>query len=407
MSEARWERFRTVQRARVLKGGRHAGWLERVPGGVRFWYEPQYVQGGHPPVATTLPTSTAPVMASGGGVPAFFAGLLPEGRRLTALVRAVKTSADDELSLLLAVGRDTIGDVQVVAEGDPAQRAEPAVQVRRDWGEVSFADLLAESGIVDAVGLPGVQPKASARMSSVPVGRAGERYILKVNPPEHRWLVENEAFFLDLAREARLPVARARLVTDREGRPGLLVTRFDRRPVGEGAPLDLACEDACQVLGRVPADKYRVSAEDVVGALSGWCAARLVAVRALFRQVCFAWLTGNGDQHAKNLSILAEPGGEWRVAPAYDLTSTHPYGDHSLALSVQGRTRDLARRHLLEFGQAVGLPLPAARTALDGLLRALDGLAERLRALAPPFDPKVLRDWLRELDYRRRQALGP
>ncbi|HHU66493.1 MAG TPA: hypothetical protein GXZ33_01375 [Corynebacterium sp.] len=31
--------------------------------------------------------------------------MLPEGRRLTALRTAVKTSADDEFSLLLAVGR--------------------------------------------------------------------------------------------------------------------------------------------------------------------------------------------------------------------------------------------------------------------------------------------------------------
>ena len=43
--------------------------------------------------------------------------LLPEGRRLGALRRAVKTSADDELSLLLAVGADAIGDVQVVPSG--------------------------------------------------------------------------------------------------------------------------------------------------------------------------------------------------------------------------------------------------------------------------------------------------
>jgi len=36
-----------------------------------------------------------------GALPSYFSGLLPEGRRLGALRRAVKTSADDELSLLL------------------------------------------------------------------------------------------------------------------------------------------------------------------------------------------------------------------------------------------------------------------------------------------------------------------
>src|SRR5438552_2279477 len=53
-----------------------------------------------PAVATTLPVTPEPLVRTGGAVPAYFAGLLPEGRRLGALRRAVKTSADDELSLL-------------------------------------------------------------------------------------------------------------------------------------------------------------------------------------------------------------------------------------------------------------------------------------------------------------------
>ena len=70
-----------------------------------------------PAIATTLPVTTTPVTTLGGAVPAFFAGLLPEGRRLSALRQGVKTSADDELSLLLGVGGDTIGDVRVVPAG--------------------------------------------------------------------------------------------------------------------------------------------------------------------------------------------------------------------------------------------------------------------------------------------------
>ena len=47
------------------------------------------------------PLSEEPVVTRGRGVPAYFAGLLPEGRRLSGLRRALKTSADDELSLLV------------------------------------------------------------------------------------------------------------------------------------------------------------------------------------------------------------------------------------------------------------------------------------------------------------------
>lgn len=357
-----------------------------------------------PAVATTLPLTEEPVRTHAGAVPPFFAGLLPEGRRLSSLRRVVKTSADDELSLLLAVGGDAIGDVQVVPEGREPSPTEPLVQVADEWSEVRFADVLDRAGVVDLVALPGVQDKASARMISVPVGRAGERYLLKVDPPEHPHVVENEAFFLGLARRARVRSAEARVVHDADGQPGLLVRRFDRVALPDGGASSLACEDACQVLGRWPADKYNLTTEEVVLGLAERCPARAVAVRALYQQLCYAWLTGNGDVHAKNLSILATTDGEWRVSPAYDLPSTVPYGDISLALSLQGRTRGLARRHLLAFAAVVGLPQRAAVKVLDDLVDRLGGLEDELRGAALPFPQKTMADLLAELRHRRRQA---
>jgi len=400
-----FERFTRIDAADVYKAGRRAASLIRGMNGVEFRYLPGYLAEPGPPVATTLPLSDAAVSYPGGAVPPFFAGLLPEGRRLSALRRAVKTSVDDELSLLLVVGRDTIGDVQVVPSGEPPIPGEPLVQVERGWNEVRFGEVLAEAGVVDPVALPGVQEKVSARMIGVPIGRAGERNILKIDPPEFPHVVENEAFFLGLARKVRLESARAEVVHDRDGRPGLLVHRFDRVPHPDGSTMALACEDACQVMGRWPADKYLASTEEAVGALADRCAARPVALKTLFRQLCFAWLTGNGDMHAKNLSILRTTDGEWRVAPAYDVPSTVPYGDTSTALPMQGRTSGLTRRHLLGFAEQIGLPERAATEALDDLLERLAGLEAELRAGALPFPQKVTADLVAQLRYRRRQAI--
>src|SRR5262249_61698059 len=108
------QQLRTVDEADVFKGGRHAATLTRTPNGIEFRYRADWIDAGAPPVATTLPVTPEPVARPGGSLPAYFAGLLPEGRRLGALRRAVKTSADDELSLLLVVGADAIGDVQGV-----------------------------------------------------------------------------------------------------------------------------------------------------------------------------------------------------------------------------------------------------------------------------------------------------
>ena len=63
-------------------------------------------------VSWSLPRSGEyPLITTGGAVPPFFAGLLPEGVRLGVVTSSTKTSADDHLTLLLAIGADTIGNV--------------------------------------------------------------------------------------------------------------------------------------------------------------------------------------------------------------------------------------------------------------------------------------------------------
>jgi serine/threonine-protein kinase HipA len=394
-----------VGAADVFKQGRLAARLIRDHGTVRFEYDPQYLCAGGPAVATTLPLTEEPVVTARGAVPTYFAGLLPEGRRLSGLRRAVKTSADDDLTLLLAVGLDPVGDVQIVPVGQHPTPAEPLIRVDRTFEEVTFSEILEAAGVIDPVALAGVQDKASARMISVPVGHAAKRFILKVDPPEFPHVVDNEAYFIRRAARAHFPVVGARTVHDVTGRPGLLVERFDRVNGPDGQLVALAVEDGAQVLGLYPSDKYRISAEEVVGALSGACAARALAARDIFRQLCFAWLTGNGDVHAKNISILATPSGEWRVSPAYDLPSTLPYRDHTLALTMLGRHDGLSRSSLLAFADAVGVPARAAERALDDVLTATESIPDELEAGALPFAAQITRPWVRSLRNRRRNAL--
>jgi serine/threonine-protein kinase HipA len=395
--------LRRVERATVFKRGVPAGHLERRTNAVVFTYHDGYRESGGPPVATTLPLQEAPVVTHApGALPPFFSGLLPEGRRLAALRGAVKTSADDELTLLLAVGGDTVGDVQILPEGEPLGATEARVTVS-DWSEVRFADLLAASvgasGSVDRVAIPGVQDKISARMINVPVARANDRFILKLDPPEFPHLVTNEAFFLEAGRRSGLEIAEAEVVRDAESVPGLLVRRFDRVPAADEGVAFLAQEDACQVLGRYPADKYRVTTEAVIGALAGACRARPVAAHALLKQVAFAYLTCNGDAHAKNFSILRDRG-EWRPTPMYDVPTSYVYQDYTMALTVNGKGReDIGRADFVTLGGAVGVRAPAVERALDELCDSVDHWIDDLAAL--PFDDGQLRKLRRAIEYRR------
>jgi serine/threonine-protein kinase HipA len=250
------------------------------------------------------------------------------------------------------------------------------------------------------VAIPGVQVKASLAMLSVPVVGADASFILKLDPPEYRHLVENEAFFLARAARSRIRTASAEVVEDREGLLGLAVRRFDRVQV-DGQVTALAVEDGCQVLGLHPEAKYRLTTEQVLGALVNACAAPRPAALEFLRQATFAYLTANGDAHAKNFSILADASGRFAPAPAYDLPSSEPYGDHTMALSIQGR-RDgnLTGARLIALGEAIGLPERAARRAITETAEAVGSWADEVSEL--PFDSGVRRKLRRVIEHRCR-----
>lgn len=371
--------------ADVHKASRLAGQLRRDGSVIVFRYADGY---DGPDVATTLPRGQPVPAGPPGAVPAFFAGLLPEGRRLALLQQALKTSADDELPQLLAVGADTVGDVRVVPEGDVP--VSPAPRVDLTAGDnLRLSGLLAASlDEVERVGLPGVQPKASARMQTVPV-RAGTTAlsdaIVKLEPPDLPALVANERTCLEAAAAAGLSVPGHETVTDRDGMQALVVRRFDRE-FRDGTVVAVAQEDGCQVLGRWPADKYRVSTEEVVSALSRVCRASVVAALRLWEQVAFSYLVANGDLHAKNLSVRRGARG-WEPTPAYDVVCTFVYGDTAtMALPVAGeRAWDrLHRSALIEAAATTGVRPAAMEHALDRLLARTVDLPERLAAVAAP-----------------------
>lgn len=387
------EHLRFLSAADVYKGGQLAGMLVRTMGGeTSFQYTSGYLESGMPAVATTLPAAATVVSTSHGALPPFFAGLLPEGRRLTTLRTAAKTSLDDELTLLLAVGADVPGDVQVVPAGEKPEEPEALADSARPE-DLDFAEL---AGALDLHGLPGVQDKASASMLTAPLAMRRHRYILKLDPAEYPHLVANEALHLSAARRLKIPVAKARVVTDRRGASGLLVERFDRLSANGKIWTSLPLEDAAQVMGLPPASKYTVSAEDAVAALADACRARLVAVRNLYLQFIYAWLTGNGDLHAKNISII-EAGGTFTVAPVYDVPCTLLYGDDSMALSVGGRTKGLKARHWADFAEAIGLP----RRAAESTNRIALAAAAAVDLSLLPLDGSPLRGAEREVRHRR------
>lgn len=393
------QELKFVREADVYKQGALAGRLSRTEqGGVAFAYDSSYIAGDQMAVAFSLPLSDSVVATGNGALPPFFAGLLPEGHRLTVLKNAAKTSFDDELTLLLAVGADVPGDVQIVPVGETPTEPDSLADASHP-GKLDFAAL---ANSVDLHGLPGVQDKASASMLTTPLAMRGTRYLLKLDPAENPHLVLNEAAHLAGAKMLKIPVAKSTVIADGNGLPGLLVERFDRVKGGHGPWDRLPLEDGAQVMGLPPSSKYAVTSEEVCAAMARRCQAPIVAGRNLYLQLVFAWLTGNGDLHAKNLSLLGDGHGAVGMSPMYDVPCTLLYGDDTLALSIAGKTKNLRARHWAEFAEGLGVPPKAAATANQLALKAATSI--RLEDL--PFSGSPLRGTQRELRFRRHELAG-
>ncbi|MBX3228822.1 MAG: HipA domain-containing protein [Labilithrix sp.] len=372
--------------ASVIRDDSVVGRLLRTSQGAVFEYDPSFLAAGHAPwdggISYRLPREVPRVETRGTNLHPFFAGLLPEGIRLEALIRRVKTSKDDLLSLLVDAGADCIGDISVVVDADHPPSVAPAIDTlslsSASFSEILSASLSGKRGLEPT--LPGVQDKVSAAMISLPLrAKGGAAYILKLNPPKMPRLVENEHFFLEIARTAGLSVARAELVHDREGAAGLLVERFDRISPRKGVVKKVHQEDACQFLDRYPGDKYVLSYADLARGIGELGSAPIVETAKYLRLIAFSYLIANGDLHAKNVSLRTDPAdGRVELTPAYDVLTSLPYGDRTMALSFDGRNDNLKRAGFISFGERFGVRRAATEAILDELCDATSASVVRL-----------------------------
>jgi serine/threonine-protein kinase HipA len=275
-----------------------------------------------------------------------------------------KTSTDDLFGLLAFAGHESVGDVRL----DVHPVSLPTVDLTLIH-EVSFEAVLkasidysrgGESRLLPGQGF-GCHGDVASAIEEAPLRGS----VLKLEPEGLPRLVQNEYFFMALAKKAGLEVAQTQLVSDRDGVAGLVVERFDRRAE---TPHRLHVEDACQFLGRYPADKYRLTFAQVGEGVARYSSAPSLELGKMLRLLAFSYLIANGDLHGRNISLIVSRTGLISLAPAYDLLTTLPYGDRRLALEVEGRDDSLRRTHLLALAGRWAVTPSVLNRELDRIL---------------------------------------
>jgi serine/threonine-protein kinase HipA len=346
--------------------------VETDQGAPRLVYEEAWRSGPRAfPVSLTMPLDRAE-HAPDVVVP-WLMNLLPEGEPLRAMSRAIGVAQDDILGLIAQTGGDLAGGLTIgrprPANGPdllPIPSEDDLERIIEDLPSRPF--LVGEEGV--SMSLAGAQDKLPLALAdgrlAVPIGGVSSTHILKPDNPRLPGSVQNEALCMVLARRCGLPVAP--VTTGIAGaRAYLLVTRYDR--VQDAArTVRLHQEDFCQALGRPPVAKYQHNSSGVPGPS---LAEMFDVVRQhmtardtnrLLDAVIFNVAIGNVDSHAKNYSILLQPG-RALLAPLYDLMSELDWPNitpnHAQDVGGQRRGRHIYGRHWRRMAQETGLAGPA------------------------------------------------
>jgi len=347
-----------INTLQIYKNDIYVGELSRTSNGCEIKFAPEFVKTHeNQQIAYHLKVKSSPFVFSGVNLPPYFAGLLPEGLRLKALVKKIKTSTDDMFSLLVAAGSDPVGDLHF-------KNSDEVDELPVDFTKIKAA--LKKAQNLDSKLLAGVQNKISADRITLPVNikKKEKSYILKLESDEYPESLQNEDICLRIAKSCGLNVNKAKIIKDKNDVAALLIERFDRdwNPKLEKW-LRYHQEDACQFLDKYPADKYNLSFQEIAKGIQQFSLSPEIEILKLLQLKAFSYLMGNGDLHAKNISLLKD-----QLSPCYDILCTALYGDDKMALLFDGKNNNIKRKNFVDFGKRYGLTASLVESMLDKLI---------------------------------------
>jgi serine/threonine-protein kinase HipA len=174
-----------------------------------------------------------------------------------------------------------------------------------------------------------------------------------------------------MARAAGIAMTSCRLLEE-SGRAHFMTRRFDRTTDGTRT-----VKHHVQTLCAMDHLDYRQRAIHAYAQLF-MVIARLglgdEAVSQAFRRMAFNVMARNCDDHTKNFAFLLRQGGNWELAPAYDLTHAYnPRGEwtYQHLLGVNGKFGGITRADLLVEADRFGVRRP--RELLDEVRTAVEG----------------------------------
>lgn len=377
--------------ANGLRVGR---WLIPVRGPMEFSYDPAWIAADEArPLSLSLPMNLDGLPLKGERVGFFFDNLLPDSDVIRRRVRArFGTPSDDAFDLLEAIGRDCVGALQLLPDGQTPEGVTRISATALTDADVERALLGSVSETVSSqddddafrISIAGAQEKTAllwhrgrwcrplgatptTHIFKLPLGLVGGRRVDMSQSLENEWLC------------SRLLTGYGLRVADCEVKQfgaakSLVVKRFDRAlHSSRGYWLRLPQEDLCQATGTPSASKYEADGGPGLTAIASvlqGSESREEDLATLLRAQLLFWMLAATDGHAKNFSIRLLPQGRFRLTPLYDVISAWPITGSrhdqlhpkklKLAMALHDKNKhyrldEIGRRHFNATARACGL----------------------------------------------------
>ena len=393
------------------------------------------------PLSLSLPFMPGGAPHRGEKVRTYFENLLPDSDDIRArIARRYQTKSTDAFPLLAEIGRDCVGALQILPDGDVPAGVQPVqaspmnermvAQVLRNTVSPALLSLGDEDENF-RISIAGAQEKTAllrfdgtwcmphgdtptTHIFKLPLGLVGGMKYDMSDSVENEWLCSL------ILKAYGLPVAACEPLQF-EDMKVLSVERFDRSwwqsPAGDMRLIRLPQEDMCQARGVSPRAKYEADGgpaiDSIMDVLEG-SMTREDDRRTFFQAQVIFWLLHATDGHAKNFSLFLRPAGRYQLTPLYDVLSAYPIlgegpGKLSpfktkMAMAVRSKSahwkmREILRRHWLAVGERHGVTTQDGRDArfvVDDLVERTPQVIQDVRAQLPKDFPPALADAILE-----------
>lgn len=347
------------------------------------------------------------------GLPGPVYDALPDGWGMLLMDRLFKrrgliSARIGPLERLTYIGNNAMGAISfepVAAEGEAAQQHIPLSQLAAEVQEVLHGD---DGDLLQRLLQMGGSPQGARPKALIYRDPQTGSFTTAATPGFDGWLVKfpakdepAEVCAIEMAyakclRLCGIPTPDTHYVSLPNGLAAFASKRFDRQD-----NLRIPMQSLAAFTG---ADYRAVGTLDYVNFLRATllCTNDVRQIAFAFERAVFNVLFNNRDDHPKNFAYLMSASGQWKLAPAYDVTFCEgPGGYHQM--DVMGEALAIDRAALLRLAAEAELSVQQANHTLD----AISEIASQFSVIADQLLPQAIsRETLRLIQSRIDQNLG-